>query len=94
LAAAARATLAAAIAAAVRGVPVLGVSAPPRICDPSVPASPADRYGKEVAETENKAKKKLVSHNNGDFNLTRSLMGWTIPRPAAMNRRINELPRP
>jgi hypothetical protein len=35
-------------------------------------ASPADRYGKEVAETENKAKKKLVSHNNGDFNVTRA----------------------
>jgi hypothetical protein len=53
-------------------VPVLGVSVPPRICDPSVPASPADRYGKEVAETENKAKKKQVSHNNGDFNVTRA----------------------
>jgi hypothetical protein len=35
---------------------------PPRICDRSVLASPAERYGKEVAETENKAKKKLVSH--------------------------------
>jgi hypothetical protein len=28
---------------------------------PISPASPADRYGKGVAETENKAKKKLVS---------------------------------
>ena len=51
---------------------VLGVSAPPRLCDPSVLASPADRYGKEVAETENKAKKKLVSHHSGDFNVTRA----------------------
>jgi hypothetical protein len=65
-------TLAAAIAAAVRGVPVLGASAALRICDPPVPASPADRYGKEVAETENKAKKKLVSRRNGDFNVTRA----------------------
>jgi hypothetical protein len=32
---------------------------PSCICDPSVPASPAYRYGKEAAETENKAKKKL-----------------------------------
>jgi hypothetical protein len=49
------------MAAAVRGVRVLGASATLCICDPSVPASPADRYGKGVAETENKAKKKLVS---------------------------------
>jgi hypothetical protein len=49
------------MAAAVRGVLVLGASAALRICDPSVPASPADRYSKGVAETENKAKKKVVS---------------------------------
>ncbi len=61
LAAAARAAAWALMAAAVRGVLVLGASAALRVCDPSVPASPADCYGKRVAETENKAKKKLVS---------------------------------
>src|SRR5258708_16682847 len=61
LAAAARAAAWALMAAAVRGVLVLGDSAALRICDPSVPASRADRYSKGVAETENKAKKKLVS---------------------------------
>jgi hypothetical protein len=43
------------------GVPCSAASAALRICDPSVPASPTDRYSKGVAETENKAKKKLVS---------------------------------
>jgi hypothetical protein len=61
LAAAASAAAWALMAAAVRGVLVLGASAALRVCDPSVPASPADCYGKRVAETENKAKKKLVS---------------------------------
>jgi len=39
----------------------LDASAALRISDPSVPASPADRYSKGLAEPENKAKKKLVS---------------------------------
>jgi hypothetical protein len=46
------------MAAAVRGVLALGVFAALRI---RYPASPADRYSKGLAETENKAKKKLVS---------------------------------
>jgi hypothetical protein len=49
------------MAAAVRGVLALDASAALRISDPSVPASPADRYSKGLAEPENKAKKKLVS---------------------------------
>jgi putative Mg2+ transporter-C (MgtC) family protein len=35
---------------------------------------PTDRYGKEVAETENKAKKKLVSHRNRRLQCDASLM--------------------
>ena len=60
--------------AAVWGVLVLGASAALRICDPSVPASPADRYSKGVAETENKAKKKLVSHKQRRLQCDASLM--------------------
>jgi hypothetical protein len=56
----------------VRGVPVFGASAPFSHMRPISLASPPDRHKKEVAETENKAKKKLVSHHNGDFNMTRA----------------------
>lgn len=72
MAATARVALAAAIAAAVRGVLVLGVSAPSSHIRPISSSGAGRPLAEGVAETENKAKKKLVSHNNGDFNVTRA----------------------
>jgi len=67
---AASAAACALMAAAVRGVLALGAFAALRICGPS--ASPADRYSKGLAETENKAKEEAGLHNNGDFNVTQA----------------------